>query len=348
MRKTMDSRFEGQPSIFKLAASEIGFGGGERIFLDIAKALVKLDISVVISTSRNSKLGQAVNEDDTFNALERNQKSKATVLVANDFKSLFQSSLSFGIRRGLICHGPWELTWKKKVYLKLFQVHLLCVSNYVAGFTQRGLRLHRSKIHVLKYGPDLREINVVSDGKFLAREEFGILPEDTVVGSLSRYHSVKRIDELIEMFRGREEILLLGLSTGFNTQDEIQTKKIVDKIKLPPNVKIFENVKSEVFLNAIDILISLSSSETLGLTFLEASARGVPSFTTAKGGPNDFLIHGLNGYFLKHESLRENAEEFFNLIKDKRVLDRLSKNAKDMNHHRSPEISAIQIIGILR
>ena len=347
MKVIGDSRPKEIPSVLKLVASEIGFGGGERIFLDLAKALIELDVNVVIVTPEDSKLRKALSEDGILTAQRIDTNIKATVLLANDFKSLLKSGLSFGMRRGLICHGPWELTWKKKAYLKFFKVDLFCVSNYVAGFAQGRIRIRRSKISILNYGPALKKEPDLDSAKVLAREKFGLGADAKVIGSLSRYHSVKRIDELIEIFREREEILLLGLSTGFNTEDEIGTRELIGRIELPPNVKIFENIETSIFFDAIDVLISLSFSETLGLTFLEASARGIPTFTTAKGGPNDFLIHGLNGFFLRHESLQENGKEFFNKIQDKNLLERLVRNSKAINSHRNPKISAGQIIGTL-
>lgn len=347
MRVNRDLRAIEIPSVLKLVASETGFGGGERIFLDLAKALIELDVNVVIVTPEESKLRKALSDDGILTAQSIDAKVKATVMLANDFKSLLKSGLSFGMKRGLICHGPWELTWKKKAYLKFFRVDLFCVSNYVAGFTQSGMRIRRSKVCILNYGPALKKEPDLDSAKVLAREKFGLRTDAKIIGSLSRYHSVKRIDELIEIFRGREEILLLGLSTGFNTQDEIVTKNLIGRIELPPNVKIFENIETSIFFDAIDVLISLSSAETLGLTFLEASARGIPTFTTAKGGPNDFLIHGLNGFFLRNESMQENGKEFFKKIQDNNLLERLVRNSKAINSHRNPKISANQIIGTL-
>ena len=346
MKNTKNFGIEKSLIAIKMVSGEIGFGGGERIFLDIAKAFKDLGFSIKLMSPRNSKLSKLFDQLELHADLSHQglSKAKLRIVIANDFDSIVKFCFLLRIRKVLICHGPWELTWKKRIFYRIFGIHLFCVSNYVATQAFKGIGMRQSKVTILHYGPEPIQKENKYSKSLIAREKFNLSPEACVIGSLSRYHSVKRIDMLIEMFRGKDHILLLGLSKGFNTEDERKTKKLIDNLDIPSNVRIFEDVNSNDFFDAIDIHISLSTSETLGLTFLEASARGIPSFTTATGGVNDYMVHGLNGYFLNENNPNDYQSIFFSKLQDRKLLERIARNCLKININRSPGIAATQII----
>ena len=92
-----------------------------------------------------------------------------------------------------------------------------------------------------------------------------------------------------------------------------QVKNFVQEFKLLEKVIFLGNVKGSEIVKLIDshsILIHTSRNEGYGLVLVEAAVRGMPYFTIAKGGPEEFT-RGYNcGWFYDVERHSEEFDEF--------------------------------------
>ena len=129
----------------------------------------------------------------------------------------------------------------------------------------------------------------------VVRRELGIENHETLLLHLSNLRAVKRIDRLLETIariRPRESFKLLILAGGSFSpfQAEVERLGIQDRIIVRQNVFEIED-----YLNAADLGLFTSDSESFCLSILEAMAFGCPSVSTAVGGIPEVVDHGVNG-----------------------------------------------------
>ncbi len=81
------------------------------------------------------------------------------------------------------------------------------------------------------------------------------------------------------------------------------------------------------FFGAIDMLVIPSRVEGHAIVGIEAMACGVPVISTRCGGPEDYVIDGVNGYLTGHDAA-EIADRIVELTRDRGLRDRLASGAR--------------------
>ena len=147
------------------------------------------------------------------------------------------------------------------------------------------------------------------------REELG-LGDEALVLHLSNLRPVKRIDRLLEtvaLIRPRESFKLLILAGGDFTvfESEVQRLGIGDRIIVRQNVFEIED-----YLNAADLALFTSDSESFCLSILEAMAFACPSVTTSVGGIPEVVDHNVNGVLVPSAEPQDLATAVASLIND--------------------------------
>ncbi len=82
------------------------------------------------------------------------------------------------------------------------------------------------------------------------------------------------------------------------------------------------------FYSRATVLVSPSTTETQGLTVLEAFACGCPVVVANALGFKDFVLDGKNGFFSKPKNKKDLAEKIIKMLKNKKLRERLSRNAR--------------------
>lgn len=77
-----------------------------------------------------------------------------------------------------------------------------------------------------------------------------------------------------------------------------------------------------------DVFVFPSTTETLGNVVLEALASGLPSVVSDRGGPQDLIRHGENGFVVPANSPEELADRVEALIRDPHLRSRMSHAAR--------------------
>ena len=141
--------------------------------------------------------------------------------------------------------------------------------------------------------------------------------DERVIGHLSNFRPVKRIDAVIEIFdRIRKEIpaklLLIGDGPERNNAEYMVRDKGIE------NDVVFLGKQGSVvdMLSACDLFLLPSQTESFGLAALEALACEVPVVASDVGGLPEVVTHGEDGYLVDPENIEEMARRSLEIISD--------------------------------
>ena len=155
-----------------------------------------------------------------------------------------------------------------------------------------GLRLFRAEQSVvITNGVDFEEMDTLLRESTIRRETFGLGPDDLVLGCVSRFDPVKRLEVLLGVLRRlRDRIpkVALILVGGGGEEDRIRNLARV--------MGVAEQVIFTGFLEnpapiypALDLYLSASLKEGLPLAVMEAMGAGVPVIATDVPGHRDVV-----------------------------------------------------------
>lgn len=144
------------------------------------------------------------------------------------------------------------------------------------------------------------------------RRELGIAEDDLVLLNLGRLGGEKNLGELLELFaearKQNENLKFLIVGDGPAREG---LEKLAKKLEIEDYV-IFTGMvppgEVQNYYQLGDVFVSASTSETQGLTYIEAAANGLPLLCRQDDCLADVLQEGENGY--EYTS----AEEFLNAI----------------------------------
>lgn len=178
-----------------------------------------------------------------------------------------------------------------------------------------------------QYGID-REISVVPTGisleqhkeplspeaRFEKRRSLGIGDDCLVLINLGRLGTEKNLDEVLDYFAAaasrRQDLRLLIVGDGPARED---LEKQAVRLGVEDRVTFTGMVPpSEVqhYYKLGDVFVSASTSETQGLTYVEAAANGLPLLCRQDLCLEDVLIPGVNGYaYTSQEAFLQGLEQ---------------------------------------
>lgn len=182
-----------------------------------------------------------------------------------------------------------------------------------------GLGLFRpSQSVVVVNGIDLEEQDRVIAAGGLSREQLGLPPDGVVLGSVTRFDPVKRLETLLEAFRlllPRVPGLTLLLVGGNGTTGRI--RRLADRMGLGPRVVFAGLLEDPVRVYpALDLYVTTSLKEGLPLSLLEAMGAGLGVVATDVPGHRDVVVHGETGLLVPREEPAAVAEAVAALVAD--------------------------------
>jgi L-malate glycosyltransferase len=160
------------------------------------------------------------------------------------------------------------------------------------------------------------------------RRELGLRENETMIVHLSNLRPVKRIDLLLDTVarvQPRIAFKLVILAGG----DFSPFSEHVRRLDLAERVVVRENVFDiEDYLQASDLGLFTSETESFCLSLLEAMSFGVPSVSTAVGGIPEVVQSGINGMLAPAGDADALARGVEFLLRDKPERERLGRAAK--------------------
>ena len=166
----------------------------------------------------------------------------------------------------------------------------------------------RNPIHVVPSGIALEQHKqrITPQQRQQKLKQLGIAEDAMVLLNLGRLGTEKNLTELVELFAvataHNDKLVLLVVGDGPARKDLEETaerlgvaKKVIFTGMVPP-----EDV--HIYYQLGDVFVSASTSETQGLTYLEAAANGLPLLCRRDPCLDGVLVEGQNGWEYEAEA----------------------------------------------
>lgn len=175
------------------------------------------------------------------------------------------------------------------------------------------------------------------------KEKHGILPDEKVVIHVSNFRKVKRVQDVIRVFRNiagktKAKLLLVGDGPEKSTACEL-----IRKYGLEDQVLMLGNQdRVEELYSISDLKLLLSEKESFGLVLLEAMACGVPCIGTNIGGIPEVIKNNVSGFLVDVGDVAAATARAMSILEDEQLSNRFTKAAIEMleNEFSSKKLSA--------
>ncbi|MDD5050731.1 MAG: N-acetyl-alpha-D-glucosaminyl L-malate synthase BshA [Candidatus Pacebacteria bacterium] len=161
------------------------------------------------------------------------------------------------------------------------------------------------------------------------RKEIGVADTDFLAIHLSNLRKVKRIPDLLAILgkvKENKKIKLLILAGA----DFAPFKPLVEELGIGDQIIIKRNVLDiENYINAADIGIYTSETESFGMGILETMSYGKPVLATNAGGISEVLQDGKTGYLFGVGKVDDFAKKLLELSYDESLVKKIGENAKE-------------------
>jgi glycosyltransferase involved in cell wall biosynthesis len=181
------------------------------------------------------------------------------------------------------------------------------------------------KVRIIHNGVDPSLFDVTTDRGVLA--EFGVAPQDPVVGILAGLTPVKDHETFLRAARlvadevPRARFLIIG--DGPN-RDRLEA--LSAELGIATNVR-FLGLRNDIprLLRAIDVFALTSTTECFPMAVLESMASGRPVVCTAVGGIPEMVNEGETGYLVPPKEPQQLAARLVRLLSDPHTARRMGR-----------------------
>jgi glycosyltransferase involved in cell wall biosynthesis len=185
-----------------------------------------------------------------------------------------------------------------KIFLKYFVFEIHTPSYYYKKFYQENYGINESKIKVLSLGVDFISLKITKNPDEI-KKEFNISPSTKIVGSVSAFRKLKRIDRLITSFvqliEKHPEIDCKLLIVGDGAERE-NLEELVSDYHIESKV-IFTGLRNDVpdFLNIMDVFVLPSEFESFSISIVEAMFFKIPVIVFKDSGGAEEIVRNSHG-----------------------------------------------------
>lgn len=186
-------------------------------------------------------------------------------------------------------------------------------------------------IYIIPTGIDIEPFNpsnFTEEKKNALKISLGIKKDEKVILFIGRIGEEKSIDKVLnampEVFTKftNSKFVIVGEGPAKDSLAELTKKlNIIDKVIFTGSVP-WEQIA--LYYSIGDVFVNASTTETQGLTFIEAMASGVP--VVARYAPNlaEFIHNDENGLLVKNE--KDFADTIIKVLSNKELADKLTDN----------------------
>ncbi len=179
----------------------------------------------------------------------------------------------------------------------------------------------RTPKRVAHLGVDTRKFS--PGDRRAARERLGLPTDAFIVGYHGRVAHEKNLLTLLRGFRrlrvAKKQLVIVG--------DGVPS--IVDRLRRHPDIRVTGFTPDVVpWLQAMDVYVQPSLTETTSLSVLEAMACGLPVVSAKVGFIKYYLIDAHNGIFFDNTDAHELSVRITHLAHDRPARERLGLNAR--------------------
>ena len=146
----------------------------------------------------------------------------------------------------------------------------------------------------------------------------------------SNFRQVKRVPDTLKIFAKVIEEVPAKLVLVGDGPDRSECERLCRQLGICDNVKFLGKQDGLVeILNASDIFLIPSQSESFGLAALEAMACGLPVISSSVGGLPELVRHNETGYIAEIGDIDRMAKYTVDLLTNERKYKLFSKNARE-------------------
>lgn len=172
------------------------------------------------------------------------------------------------------------------------------------------------QISIVPTGVDLKKFNPALCSKedvLQLKRQYSIQEQDKVMLYLGRVSKEKNIGEIIDAmpeYMGKREnvkFVIVGSGPEMDALKQMVTERNLEHRIIFTGAQPWDNIG--LFYQMGDVFVSGSTSETQGLTYIEAMAAGLPIVARRDRCLDDILVPGWNGYdFIDRKGLLEGLD----------------------------------------
>lgn len=151
---------------------------------------------------------------------------------------------------------------------------------------------------------------------------------EKIICHISNFRKVKRIKDVLLSFEIISKEIDVKLILVGDGPERSALEKISRESKCRNNIYFLGSLKStKEVLNISDLFFLPSSTESFGLSALEAMACSVPVISTKTGGIPEVVIDGESGYLSKVGDVREMSSNAIEILSNENKLSLFKENA---------------------
>jgi glycosyltransferase involved in cell wall biosynthesis len=179
------------------------------------------------------------------------------------------------------------------------------------------------------------------EGRAALKRKFGIGPEAVLL--FGRVAAEKNLDLAVEVFAGVAERRLAELVViGDGPYRETLEARLAQR-SLTSRTRLLGELRGEVLneaINACDVYLITSKSETQSMTLLQASAAGLPVVAIRAGALPEYVVDGQTGYVVDESDRDRFVERILRLLDDRGFGRRLGVIGRELAQKFAPPAMA--------
>lgn len=263
--------------------------------------------------------------------LLRHAKNK-DVIISNCGSEILSTALTskfLKIKSIFIVHSLGRISFLKRLLLSRYIDKTVSVSLAVCKHLIEN-KIPEKKIHLIHNGVEIDRFKPIEAKDIKA--EFGLRPDEYIIGTAARLTRSKGVFELIEaisiLSKKRKNIRLIIAGDG----PERNSLELFAKYLGVSERIIFAGLRNDIekIYSAMDVFILPSINEPFGLAILEAMAVGKPVIATNTGGIPEIIRHEETGLLIEPRSPKAIAEAIDILIEKPEFSKKISQAGKDL------------------
>lgn len=152
---------------------------------------------------------------------------------------------------------------------------------------------------------------------------------EKILVHISNFRGVKRVPDTIRIFDKIQKEVPAKLLLVGDGPDRSECERLTRELELTDKVRFLGKQEAIVdILNASDLFLIPSQSESFGLAALEAMSCGLPVISSSVGGLPELIRHNECGYIAEIGDIDRMAKYALDLLTNKKKYDIFSANAR--------------------
>ena len=218
---------------------------------------------------------------------------------------------------------------------------LTAVSQYLKEETERNFGVNGERIRVI---PNFVDTELYRRGRSPCHRAKLAAADEKIVMHVSNFRSVKRVEDVIEIFaRTTHEISGRLIMVG-DGPDRPRAQQRAEELEISDRVVFLgKHTSVDELLACADLFLLPSESESFGLAALEAMSCGTPVVASRVGGLPEVVEHGASGYLFAPGEVDAMAEGATEILSSDHLWRRMSERSREVAETR---FSAREIVDV--